>query len=151
MTYIKSKLDLLVERRVLTEKYSIASMAIEVCIQAQLGRFHLSTELDYNKFCMISYVSDEKVDIYIVVILRNIYLHRNLVDDAKKTINYHNEDKQGFNISSVEEFKNNYTMFAYKATIGGSVVLDAMIKDAFINSLTIEALKVEKQLLDYRR
>lgn len=151
----KSKLDILVERRVLTEKYSIASMAIDAYIQAQPGRFYLANELDTNKLYMISFPSDKEVDVYVLVLIKSVFLHRNLVDDFMKSIRLVEESAGPKKASGgllplfAEDFKNNYKMFAYKSTLGGSTVLHSVLNNTLMGFLTIEALKIEKQLLDY--
>ena len=114
-TQHKSKLDLLVERRVFVEKYSIASKVIDAYLLTQPGRFSLANELDSNKFSMISYQNDTHVDLYIAVILKNVYLNRDLSKNMKGVIKNNMEQKHwphGFNpLLMDEESFDNYTMF----------------------------------------
>ena len=148
----KSKLDILVERRVLTEKHTIASKAIDKYMLTQPGRFQFITELDSNKLSVFSYPNDKEVDIYISIILKNLFIHRTL---AEAIIGHIKNQKHStfnagtFNPVYVEEFLSKHTLFTYKITVGGTTVLSAMINDTLINFLTIEALKIEKLLIDY--
>lgn len=145
----KSQLDLMVERRVLTEKQTIASIAIDILIQRyQPNQLPFVRELGSNKFVLFIYPDDKNVDVFLVTLLKKSYLHRNVADEFMKCIG---KKMSGFAPSFMEDVTHNYVSFAYKATIGGATVLHHILNDTMLNTLTIETLKLEKAILDYGR
>jgi len=144
---------MLVERRVLFEKHSLASKAIDQFCRINTVGFPFTAELDSNKLVIFTYPSDKEVIVHLAVILKNLYLHRNVIHEVE-TFLKHSDCKPSsasFTPSRVESFLDNYTLFTYHAVLGGTTVLNAMLQDTLIGFLTIEALKLEKFLLDYGR
>ena len=153
---MKSKLDIFVERRILIEKESIASKVISAYNNNQPGRIAFITELDSNKIAAFSYIDEKEMYVYLMVILKNVYLNINLSSEVQKAINdmknrLPNEIPKWFIPYGVENFMDDYTLFTYGLRTGGTNVLAQVINDTIANVLTLESLRIEKILLDYGR
>lgn len=147
---MKSKLDILVERRVLTEKQTIASKVINQYFITQPGRFQFISEVDSNKVVVFSYPNDKEVDIHLTIIIKKLFLCTGVdIAISNQIKNQQVYAGRGFVPLFVEDIFNNYIVFTYKMQIGGSAVLNSMLNDTLMNFLTISGLQIEKTILDY--
>jgi hypothetical protein len=107
---------------------------------------------------MILYPDDKHVEIHLRIVLKISEFDSRVIDmcnaELKTRLKEQRTDKiktSNLVMTSIETITDKYYIFGYKLVTTGTIVLDSMLKDRFENSMRLEALRVEKEIVQYGR
>jgi hypothetical protein len=156
---MKSRLDMILDRYVLTEKTLDASVMVSDILRNDGGNTVRFIELiDSNKFVAITYPNDKFVNIHLYIFLRIKEFDHKIIDVCNSEMRKKSQERQTEEVDRVHgsyfvsmQDNGSHYIFAYKSLVTGTEALDAILKGTFNNSMRLEALRLENNLVKYGR
>lgn len=149
---------MLLERYVITEKTLEASRVFSVMKENGKDSIRFISMLDSNKLTILTYPDDKHVEIHFRIVLKNSEFDPRVVDTCNADLKRRFDEMptklktktSGATLTCVETM-DKHCIFGYKIVATGTAVLDEMIKGRLENSVRLEAMRIEKQIVQFGR